>query len=301
MKILVTGAKGQVGSELIRQGVQFGFQVLAAGRAELDITLQDAVSNFVQARQPDIVINAAAYTAVDRAESEPALAYAVNRDGAVYLAQACADHHIPLLHISTDYLFDGNKEGSYSETASPNPQGVYGKSKLAGERAIESILEQCLILRVSWVFGVNGNNFVKTMLRLGKERDMLRVVADQHGGPTWAGDIAATLLTLAKRWGEGVMLPWGIYHYSGQPATTWHGFAETIFEQAEKLEIIDQRPEVEAITTAEYPTPAQRPINSTLDCHKIMRELGISQPDWCIGLNNTLKKIRVQQHPTWTC
>ncbi len=294
MKVLVTGAKGQVGSELIQQGDQLGLQMLAAGRAELDITQQNAVNSFIQAEQPDILINAAAYTAVDQAESEPELAYAINRDGAAYLAQACADNNIPLLHLSTDYLFDGSKEGPYSETDSPNPQGLYGKSKLEGDRAIESILKQHLILRVSWVFGANGNNFVKTMLRLGKERGVLRVVADQHGGPTWAGAIATTLLKLVKRWGEGEAISWGSYHYSGQPATTWHVFAETIFEQAEKLGMIDKRPRVEPITTAEYPTTAQRPLNTVFDCHKIARELGIPQPDWRSGLNNVLQNWKEQ-------
>ncbi len=209
--------------------------MMATGRAELNITQQEAVNSFVQTQKPDIVINAAAYTAVDQAESEPELAYAINHDGAANLAQACADNNIPLMHLSTDYVFDGEKVGAYTETDTPNPQGIYGKSKLEGDRAVESILEQYIILRTSWVFGAKGNNFVKTMLRLGKERDILKVVADQHGGPTWAGDIAITLLQLVKRWDDGDTNPWGTYHYSGQPVTTWQGFAEAIFEQAEKL------------------------------------------------------------------
>lgn len=294
MRVLVTGAKGQVGSELIQQGGELGLQMLAAGHDELDITRQNRVNSFVQAHRPDIVINAAAYTAVDQAESEPGLAYAINRDGAAYLAQACAENNIPLLHISTDYIFDGLKEGAYSETDSPNPKGIYGKSKLEGDRAIESIMRQHLILRVSWVFGANGNNFVKTMMRLGNEQDVLRVVVDQHGGPTWAGAIASTLLNLVNRWGGGEAILWGTYHYSGQPTTTWQAFAEAIFEQAEKLGMIDRRPRVESITTAEYPTPAQRPLNSVFDCKKIALELGISQPDWRIGLNIVLKNWKEQ-------
>ncbi len=288
MRVLVTGANGQVGSELILEGEKRGIQMLATDRAELDITQQDAVNNFIQTQKPEILINAAAYTAVDKAESEPKLAYALNRDGAANLAQACADNNIPLMHISTDYVFDGNKEGAYTESETPNPQCIYGKSKLEGERAIESILEQYLILRVSWVFGANGNNFVKTMLRLGKERDVIKVVADQHGGPTWAGDIAATLLNLVKRWEDGEIITWGTYHYSGQPATTWHGFAEAIFEKAEELGMIDKRPRVGPITTAEYPTPAQRPLNSIFDCCKIAQQLNINQPDWRIGLRQVL-------------
>ena len=164
MKVLVTGARGQVGSELILEGEKLGLEMLATGRAELDITRQNAVSSFIQAQKPDIVINAAAYTAVDKAESEPELAYAINRDGAANLAGACADNNIPILHISTDYVFDGSKDGAYNETDAPNPQGIYGKSKLEGERVIETILKNYIILRTSWVFGANGNNFVKTML-----------------------------------------------------------------------------------------------------------------------------------------
>jgi len=293
MRVLVTGAKGQVGSELILEGEKRGIQMLATGRAELDITRQDAVNSFIQTQKPDILINAAAYTAVDKAESEPELAYAINRDGAANLAQACADNNIPLMHISTDYVFDGNKEGAYTESETPNPQCIYGKSKLEGERAIESILEQYLILRVSWVFGANGNNFVKTMLRLGKERDVIKVVADQRGGPTWAGDIAATMLNLVKRWGDGEIISWGTYHYSGQPATTWHGFAEAIFEKAEELGIIDKRPRVGPTTTAEYPTLAQRPLNSIFDCCKIAQQLNINQPDWHTGVNSVLINWKV--------
>ncbi len=294
MRILVTGAKGQVGSELIQQGVELGLQMLAADRDELDISQQNVVNNFIQVQQPNIVINAAAYTAVDRAESEPELAYAVNRDGATYLARACADNHIPLLHLSTDYLFDGSKQGTYSEADSPNPKSIYGKSKLEGDRAIESILTQHLILRVSWVFGANGNNFVKTMLRLGRERDILRVVVDQHGGPTWAGAIANTLLNLVKRWMDGDTISWGTYHYSGQPATTWQAFAEAIFKQAEKLGMIDVCPRVEPTTTAEYPTSAQRPLNTIFNCHKIAEKLDITQPDWRTGLNIVLKNWKEQ-------
>lgn len=288
MKVLVTGARGQVGSELVLEGEKREIQMLAAGRGELDITQQDAVNNSIRLQQPDIVINAAAYTAVDKAESESDLAYAINRDGPDNLARACNDHNIPLLHISTDYVFDGDKEGAYTETDTPNPQCVYGSSKLAGERAIEAGLEQYLILRVSWVFGARGNNFVKTMLRLGKEKDVLKIVADQHGSPTWAGDIAFTLLNLVDRWGDGETIPWGTYNYSSQPTTTWHGFAGVIFQQAVALGLTDKRPRIEPINTAEYPTPAQRPLNSILDCSKLEQRFNISQPDWHDGLGRVL-------------
>ncbi len=288
MRILVTGAKGQVGSELVLEGRQRGLHILATGREELDISREDAVNEYFCKQKPDVVINAAAYTAVDKAESEPELAYAINRDGAINLARACAKNRIPLLHISTDYVFDGTKEGPYAETDTPNPQCIYGKSKLEGERAIEAVLEEYIILRVSWVFGANGNNFVKTMLRLGREKDVLKVVSDQYGGPTWAGAIAVTLLDMVKRLGNGNGISWGIYHYSGAPSTSWHGFAEVVFEEAEKMEVVKSRPRIEAISTSEYPTPARRPQNSILDCKQIER-LNICRPDWSAGLRRVIE------------
>ncbi|MEN8169047.1 MAG: dTDP-4-dehydrorhamnose reductase [Pseudomonadota bacterium] len=294
MRILVTGAKGQVGSELIQQGERLGLQMLGADRAELDITHRNAVHSYIQVQQPDIVINAAAYTAVDRAESESDLAYAINRDGVTYLAQACSENDIPLFHISTDYVFDGNRRGSYSETDLSNPINTYGNSKLEGDNSIESILKKHIILRVSWVFGANGNNFVKTILRLGRERDVIRVVSDQYGGPTWAGAIACTLLSIAKRWDNGEDILWGTYHYSGQPTASWYTFAKTILEQAEKLGVIDNRPNVEPITTSEYSTMAQRPLNTVLNCQKIAEVLNVTQPDWRTDLSQVLTNLRAQ-------
>lgn len=264
MKVLVTGAQGQVGSELIQQGQGLGLQMIAAGRSELDITQQDAVIDFINHHASDIVINAAAYTAVDRAEEQQQDTYAINRDGSAYLATACSQQNIPLLHISTDYIFDGSKDTPWLEDDTANPQGIYGASKLEGERAVERMLVQHITLRVAWVFGATGNNFVRTMLRLGSERDELSVVADQHGGPTWAGDIATVLLNIVARYQLGETIPWGTYHYSGSPATTWHGFAMAIFDMAVAEGLLDKAPRLNAITTAEYPTPAQRPNNSVL-------------------------------------
>lgn len=289
MKILVTGAQGQVGAELISQGEALGLEMLGTGRPELDISQQNKVEHFIQTNQPDIIINAVAYTAVDKAESEPDLAYAINRDGVVYLSQACADNQIPLLHISTDYVFDGLKDSAYVESDTPNPQGVYGQSKLEGDQAIETLLKEYIILRVSWVFGEKGNNFVKTMLRLGKEKDVLCIVSDQHGGPTWAGDIASTLLSIANRWYEGEWIVWGTYHYCGQPAVSWKVFADEIFKQAHEHGILDSPPAVDAILSTEYPTPAKRPLNSTLDTEKLRSTLNIPTPDWKIGLGIMLK------------
>jgi dTDP-4-dehydrorhamnose reductase len=290
MKILVTGAQGQVGHELIRQGAALGLEMIATDREELDITDRDAVIAMMEAQHPDCVINAAAYTAVDKAEEEQELAYAINRDGPANLAQGCSEAGIPLLHISTDYLFDGAKSGPYREEDPPNPASVYGKSKLAGDQAVEQTLEQHLTLRVAWVFGAHGHNFARTMLRLAGERDELRVVADQHGAPTWAGDIATALLTIGQRHHKGETIPWGTYHYIGQPATTWHGFATAVCEKALALSMIERMPKVTPITTADFPTPAPRPANSVLACDKITQRLAISQPDWRIGLQHVLEE-----------
>ena len=294
MKLLVTGARGQVGSEIIKICDQRALSYVATGSDDLDITDEEAVAEIVLREQPTAIINASAYTAVDRAEQEPEQAHAINRDGAVNLAKACAKTNIPLLHISTDYVFDGEKQSDYSEQDTPNPTGVYGKSKLEGEQAVRENLEQYYILRVAWVFGANGQNFVRTMLRLVKEYGVLRVVADQIGGPTWAGDIANTVLQIAIRYHEQQPIPWGTYHYIGQPAVTWHGFASAIFDHAQQLGMLEQVPLVTAISTAEYPTPAQRPQNSVLNCDKLTAALNIHQPDWRVGLKDVLNTWKEQ-------
>jgi dTDP-4-dehydrorhamnose reductase len=294
MKVLVTGANGQVGTELIQRGQQLGLEMIALVRPDLDITNQVDVNHFISKHAPDIVINAAAYTLVDKAETEMDLAYAVNRDGPAYLAEACAASNIPMLHISTDYVFDGEQESAYLETDSPNPNTIYGKSKLEGDNAVSNALPEHIILRVAWVFSASGNNFVRTMLRLGNERGELSVVNDQHGCPTWAEDIANTLLTMTQQYRDKGALPWGTYHYNGAPVTHWYGFAETIFERALKLGLIENTPELHTINTEQYPTPAQRPANSALNCNKIKQQFVIDAPDWRIGLNNVLSEWKAQ-------
>ncbi|MDX3906787.1 MAG: dTDP-4-dehydrorhamnose reductase [Pigmentiphaga sp.] len=285
MTILVTGAGGQVGRELILRASQ---PVVGMDRSQLDITDPDAVERAITRHGARLVINAAAYTAVDRAESEVAQANAVNRDGVRTLAQACRNAGIPMFHLSTDYVFDGNQPAPYAESDTPHPTGVYGQSKLDGEEELRQRLDQHLILRVSWVFGAYGNNFVRTMLRLGRERPELRVVADQRGGPTHAGAIADALLDLARRHAAGESLPWGTYHYSGTPVVTWHAFAQAIFAEAHAQDLLDRIPAVHAITTADYPTPARRPANSALDNSLAHSRLGLASPDWRTGLREVL-------------
>lgn len=286
--ILVTGAGGQVAWELERRAVAAGLSLKSLGISELDITDTKAVHAAVTAAAPKAVINAAAYTAVDKAESEKALAFAVNRDGPGYLAAACAARDIPLVHISTDYVFDGASKDPYLEDDLTGPLGVYGASKLAGEAAVRAFLDRHVIVRTAWVYGVHGHNFVKTMLRLGAERDVLRVVADQRGAPTFAGDLADALLVVARRLINEAPpeAAYGTFHYTGGGAVTWHGFAERIFDIAAPK--LGRRPKVEAIATEDYPTPARRPANSVLDCSKIGRVHGIMQRPWEAALQEML-------------
>lgn len=276
--MLVTGAGGQVGRELVRASASFEGEIIGLGRAGLDVTDADAVCRAVDQHAPDIVINAAAYTAVDRAESEPEAAFAVNRDGAAHCAEACAEADIPLIHFSTDYVFDGTKGEPYTEDDTTNPLGVYGASKWAGEEAIRTALDVHLILRTSWVFSAHGHNFVKTMLRLCRERDELRVVADQRGNPSAARDLAAAALRIARRVAEPGA-PWGTYHLAGVPATTWHGLAEAVVAEARKHGSV-RAERVEPIPTSAYPTPVRRPADARLDCSRIAQRWGIEPPDW---------------------
>lgn len=282
MSILVTGAHGQVGHELVRRAARL--PVIGLARDALDIRDADAVLDAIHRHGARILINAAAYTAVDKAESDADAAFAINRDGPATLATACATAGIPLLHLSTDYVFDGSKPGPYCEDDPVAPLGVYGASKLAGEDAIRASGCAHLILRVAWVFGAHGQNFVRTMLRLGRERDLLRVVADQLGGPTPAAAIADALLELAARSLAGEALSWGTYHYAGVPHTSWHGFATVALEAATARGLIARLPRIDAITSAEYPTPARRPANSRLDTTRTEANLGLSAPDWRSGL-----------------
>jgi dTDP-4-dehydrorhamnose reductase len=279
--ILIVGAAGQVGQELMLRGERERPHLVGVAHRELDIRDAAKIRAAVERLAPAAIINVAAYTAVDRAESERDLAFAVNRDGPANLASACAALAIPLLHVSTDYVFDGRKPDAYVEDDPVSPAGAYGASKLAGEEAVRGRLERHVILRTAWVFSSHGTNFVKTILRLAAERPQLRVVDDQIGCPTPAGAVAEALLTIAAQAKRG-SIAWGTYHFCGAPETTWYGFAGAILDTTAGQ--LGRRVPVAPIATAEYPTPARRPSNSVMSCAKIAAAFGISRPDWRASL-----------------
>ncbi|MCS3744345.1 dTDP-4-dehydrorhamnose reductase [Rhizobium sp. BK661] len=281
MRMLVFGQTGQVASELQRFT-----GITALGRDEADLNDADACIARVREASADVVINAAAYTAVDSAESDAAQAYRVNAETVGSIARVAAERGLPFLHISTDYVFDGTGERPWREVDKTAPLSVYGSSKLSGEGAVQAAGGCHAILRTSWVISAHGKNFVKTMLRLGAERKVIRVVADQTGAPTCARDIAATLVEMARQLRNDPSKA-GIYHYSGAPDITWAGFAREIFRQAD----LDCR--VEDIPSAAYPTVAKRPANSRLDCGKIEMVFGVTRPDWRVGLSDILTDLKV--------
>jgi dTDP-4-dehydrorhamnose reductase len=290
MKLLVTGSRGQLGWELCRMGQNYGFEVIALDLAEFDITDPLRVDQVLSQDGISLVVNAAAYTAVDKAELERDQAFAVNAEGPGFLASACAKQNISLIHISTDYVFDGLKGSPYVETDPIRPSCAYGESKAAGEKWVRERLEKHVILRTSWLYSTHGNNFVKTILRAASEREELRVVADQYGCPTYGADLAAAVLDVAEQIVRPESSPWGTFHYCGLGITTWHGFAEKISELARKYRPFPVK-RIKAISTEEYPTPAKRPPYSALDCSKIERLFGIRTRPWQDSLEEMLGKM----------
>ena len=281
MTLLIFGKTGQVAQELARRAPDAQF----AGRETADLTDPAACAALIRQLHPSAVINAAAYTAVDKAESDVATAQLVNADAPAAMAAACAELGIPFVHISTDYVFDGSGDTARAEDAPTAPLGVYGQTKLDGERAVQAAAGQYAIMRTSWVFSAHGNNFVKTMLRFGAERDRLTIVADQIGGPTASTDIAAAALSMAATM-RADATKGGIYHFAGAPDVSWADFAREIFAQS------DLAPEVVDIPSSDYPTPAKRPLNSRLDCAAITRDFGIARPDWRVSLQDVIKELR---------
>ncbi|AWH75126.1 dTDP-4-dehydrorhamnose reductase [Dokdonia sp. Dokd-P16] len=283
-KIVVTGALGQLGMALQEQSKHHAdFECIFLARKDLDISSRDNISLVLNKHQPDVVINTAAYTAVDAAEDDKKQAFLVNETAVGYLAEECKKRDCALIHVSTDYVFDGNKSTAYVESDKPNPQTVYGASKLGGELLIESSkISKYAIIRTSWVYSVYRHNFVKTMLRLGKERDSLSVVNDQLGCPTWANDLADTILTVARELKEDSS---GVYHYSNKGSITWYDFAKAIFENAQ-IDVL-----ITPVTSDLFPTKAKRPKNSVLDTHKIKKQFQVDIPEWEYSLQKMLKGL----------
>lgn len=289
MKILITGQHGQVSQALQQQLHDLG-ELIVLGRDQLDLANPEQIRQQIRAHRPDLLINAAAHTAVDLAESEPDAAFAINAIAPGILAEEAKAVGIPLIHYSTDYVFDGSKPEPYTEADTPNPLSVYGMSKLAGEQAIAAVGGEYLILRTSWVYSNHGKNFLLTMQRLLQEKPHMRIVADQIGAPTWAGTIAASTRVLIERWQAGKPGQWGIYHLTAQGDTSWFGFAQAIGEQLRAQG--KACAELEAIPSSAYPTPAKRPLNSRLDCSHLQQQWHVSQPQW----QDALRECLAQQH-----
>jgi dTDP-4-dehydrorhamnose reductase len=283
-KIFITGKNGQVGRELVERAAELKIDAVSFDSSELDICDREKVIALVAEHKPSVVINAAAYTAVDKAETEIDLAYAVNRDGVENLALACKSQDIPLIHISTDYVFDGEKESPYLESDTPNPVGVYGASKYAGEQVLRATWEKHIIVRVSWVFGRYGNNFVKTMLRLAKDRDEISVVDDQYGAPTPAQGIASEIIKCINK----SQLDYGVFHLQVDCGVTWYEFAKEIFSQSIELGLIAKSPLLTSITSDQFSTPVKRPSNSKLASKHLER---FSVIDWKPALRAMLTSL----------
>jgi len=285
--IMVTGGAGQLATAMEQEG---GAVVRRIGRPAFDFDRPASIAEAVRALQPTFVVNAAAWTAVDAAESDPEAAGRANRDGPATLAALCADAGIPLIHISTDYVFDGEKGTPYTEADPTSPTGVYGATKLEGEQAVLAACPRAVVLRTSWVYSATGKNFVRTMLGAAQKTDRLRVVADQQGCPTAARDLAVAILAIVARLRDG----WedrysGVFHAAGAGSATWHGFAEALFQEAARYG--HPVPKVDAIATADWPTPAKRPPDSRLDCTKLSQVFDVRLPEWRGGLSRTVAEL----------
>lgn len=284
MKILLFGKNGQVGWELNRSLLPLG-EVFALSRKEADFSNPESLRDIVREIKPDVIVNAVAYTAVDKAEKEEGLAEIINSTAPGVLAEAALEINALMVHYSTDYVFDGTKESPYVETDEPNPLNAYGRTKLAGERVIQSSGCDYLILRTTWVYASRGSNFLRTILRLANNHNELRIVSDQYGAPTWArniADVTAHVLAGTQQERQAGVFESGVYHLSSRGRTTWYGFSNVIIEKAQQLDtkggVITER--VLPITTKDYPLPAQRPMNSQLDSRLLLEHFGLTMPEW---------------------
>lgn len=292
MRLLIAGWQGQVARGLVEMAPGApDVTACAVGRPALDICEAKTIERAMVNTRPDVVINSAAYTAVDKAEDEADQAFRMNRDGARALAEAAAKAGVPIIHISTDYVFDGRKSAPYLEDDATGPVTVYGRSKLEGEQAVASANARHVIVRTAWVHSPGGNNFVRTMLRLAGERDRLRVVGDQTGNPTYAPHLCGAILEIARqvKGKPEDFRGWGLYHAAGTGVTTWHGLASEVMRASGAIG--GPNVPVDAIATADYPTPAQRPANSALDCGKLQRRFGIALPSWQEGAETCVKRL----------
>lgn len=298
-RILVTGGTGQVGSELVTILADLG-EVVAPGRAEMDLSNPESVRKIIQAIKPRWIVNPAAYTAVDKAESESDLAYAINAEAVRIIGEEARQIGAGVIHFSTDYVFDGTGSTSYRETDAPAPVSVYGASKLAGEEALTESGAAHMIFRTSWVYGARGKNFLRTILKLAQEREVLRVVGDQYGAPTWSRDLAkmtaqvmvqSEATTKGRPLADALAERRGIYHAAGRGETSWYGFAAEAVQLASQRSPDAKLAKIEAITTAEYPTPAKRPANSRMNCDKLTRSFGWTMMDWRDSLRQVLAEL----------
>jgi dTDP-4-dehydrorhamnose reductase len=293
VKILVTGKNGQVGHELMRTLKPLG-DVIGVDVKECDFRQSAAIELMLQKIKPDIIVNPAAYTEVDKAESEPTTAHAINAQAPKILARYASRENIPMIHFSTDYVFDGKKELAYNEDDEPNPQSVYGKTKWLGEEAVRKMVAKHIILRTSWVFGSHGVNFLKTTIKLSKQRDKLGIVSDQYGSPTSARVLAESVAEIIKQLSEpGSYRKYGTYNLVCKGQTSWHGYAQLVVETAAKIDSdIKIKPEqIKPLKTSEYPLPAVRPINSRLDTQKIIETFGLSLPTWQVEVKNVVDAV----------
>jgi dTDP-4-dehydrorhamnose reductase len=291
MIVLVLGGHGQLARSFAEAYPPASVRIIIQGRPTLDLLNPESITQTLDRVTPDIVVNAAAYTAVDKAESEPELAFAVNSEGVRRLATECASRDTPIVHLSTDYVYNGTKQGPYLETDSANPISVYGRSKLSGEQKLAQVNPRHIILRTAWVHSPYGTNFVRTMLRLATARKELSVVDDQCGNPTYAPHLAQAILAIIEKIGgeQSPISPWGVYHAVGTGEATWFDFAQTIFRCHQALG--HDIPSVRPITTAEYPSPAPRPANSRLNTDKLARTFGLRLPPWQQGVAECVQRL----------
>jgi dTDP-4-dehydrorhamnose reductase len=295
MKILVTGASGQLAQCLADLQPETGHDLIFFSKSDLDISDLTSVVRVISQIKPELVINCAAYTAVDKAETEVEIATAVNTIGPKNLGAVCEQFAIPIIHISTDYVFNGESQVPYREEAKTDPQSKYGETKLKGEQALLSACRYSIIIRAAWVFSEHGNNFLKTMLRLASQRNHLSIVNDQWGCPTYAGDLAKSLIQIADKMESG-QSAFGVFHYCGDTACTWYEFASEIFKQAKVVRRLPHEISLEPITTDQFPTPAKRPKYSVMDCQRIIQTFGVKPSDWRAAIGYVLQRLSEDSH-----